>query len=52
MLHGVQPVRIYPNMRIGQVTFWKVLGDVVLYDGKYQDGSGPQASEVYKDFTK
>jgi dCTP deaminase len=50
MMHAVQPVRIYPNMKIGQVTFWKVFGDVVLYDGKYQDGSGPQASEVYKDF--
>lgn len=52
MMHAVQPVRIYPNMRIGQVTFWKVMGDIVLYDGKYQDGNGPQASEVYRDFTK
>lgn len=52
MMHAVQPVRIYPNMRIGQVTFWKVLGDIVLYDGKYKDGNGPQASEVYRDFTK
>lgn len=52
MLHAVQPVRIYPNMRIGQVTFWKVLGDIILYDGKYQDGVGPQASGVHKDFIK
>lgn len=51
MLHAVQPVRIYPNMRIGQVTFWKTLGKVVLYDGKYQNGKGPQASKVYKDFS-
>lgn len=50
MMHAVQPVRIYPNMRIGQVTFWKTLGDIVLYDGKYQKGNGPQSSQVYKDF--
>lgn len=50
MMHAVQPVKIYPNMKIGQVTFWRVFGDIVLYDGKYQDGNGPQASEVYKDF--
>lgn len=52
MLHAVQPVRIYPNMRIGQVTFWKVMGEIILYDGKYQDGNGPQASQVFKDFEK
>lgn len=50
MMHAVQPIRIYPNMKIGQVTFWCVLGEVALYDGKYQDGTGPQASEVYRDF--
>ena len=52
MLHAVQPVRIYPNMRIGQVTFWKTLGKIVLYDGKYQKGNGPQSSQVFKDFEK
>jgi len=50
MLHAVQPVRIYPNMRIGQVTFWKVMGKIILYNGKYQGGIGPQASAIYKDF--
>lgn len=52
MLHAVQPVRIYPNMRIGQVTFWKTLGEIVLYDGKYQKGNGPQSSQVFRDFGK
>ena len=52
MLHAVQPVRIYPNMRIGQVTFWKTLGEIVLYDGKYQKGNGPQSSQVFRDFEK
>lgn len=50
MLHAVQPVRIYPGMRIGQVTFWKTFGEIVLYDGKYQGGAGPLASQVFKDF--
>jgi len=50
MMHTVQPVKIYPKMRIGQVTFWRVFGDINLYDGKYQGGDGPQASEVYRDF--
>ncbi|OJH35969.1 dCTP deaminase [Cystobacter ferrugineus] len=50
MLHAVQPVRIYPRMRIGQVTFWTVLGDITLYQGKYQGSNGPRESEVYRDF--
>ncbi|MDY7226304.1 dCTP deaminase [Hyalangium rubrum] len=52
MLHAVQPVRVYPNMRIGQVTFWTVLGDITLYQGKYQGSRGPRASEVYRDFDR
>lgn len=52
MMHAVQPVKIYPNMRIGQVTFWKTLGKIVLYHGKYQGGNGPQPSQVFKDFKK
>ena len=50
MLHSVQPVRIYPGMRIGQVTFWSTVGDIELYTGKYQHSKGPQASQTYKDF--
>ena len=51
MLHAVQPVKVYPGMLIGQVTFWAVDGDIEkLYDGKYQGLLGPQASQVYKDF--
>lgn len=50
MLHAVQPVRIFPGMRIGQVTFWKVFGDIKLYEGKYQGSTEPSASQVYKDF--
>jgi dCTP deaminase len=51
MLHSVQPVKIYPGMKIGQVTFWEVSGDITLYRGKYQGKMGPQASQIHKDFT-
>ncbi|MEU8889859.1 dCTP deaminase [Streptomyces sp. NPDC048442] len=49
-LHAVQPVRIYPGMLIGQVTFWRVQGDVVLYDGKYQAADRAMPSQSYRDF--
>jgi dCTP deaminase len=49
--HAVQPLRIYPGMRIGQVTFWVPQGEVKLYDGKYQGSVGPRASESFRDFS-
>lgn len=49
-MYAVQPVRIYPGMLIGQVTFWKVLGEIELYRGKYQGSTGPVESHIYKDF--
>lgn len=52
MMHAVQPLRIYSGMRIGQVTFWQTLGDINLYDGKYQGSSAPMSSQVYKDFAE
>lgn len=46
------PVRIYPNMRIGQVTFWSVMGDKHhQYAGKYSDSVGPVASKSYLDYS-
>jgi dCTP deaminase len=51
MLHAVQPLRIYPGMRIGQVTFWETVGDIALYNGKYQGSQAPRPSEAYRDFT-
>ncbi len=50
MLHAVQKIRVYPNMLIGQVTFWKTQGKIMLYDGKYQGSVGPMESHVFKDF--
>jgi len=52
MMHAVQPLRVYPGMRIGQVTFWQTAGDIELYNGKYQGSRLPAASQVYKDFEK
>ena len=49
-LYSTLPVKIYPGMSIGQVSFWKPKGEILLYDGKYQGSRGPRASEVYKDF--
>lgn len=49
-LHAVQKVKIFPNMLIGQVTFWETLGEITLYEGKYKGLNGPQPSQIYKDF--
>lgn len=49
-LYAVQPVKLYAGMLIGQVTFWKVFGEITLYQGKYQGSMGPYESQIYKDF--
>lgn len=50
-LHATQPVKVYKGMKIGQVTFWKIFGDVELYHGKYQGSVGPNKTQIYKDFS-
>ena len=49
-LHCVQPVRIYPMMLIGQVTFWRIDGEVNLYQGKYASEMSPVRSLAFKDW--
>jgi dCTP deaminase len=52
-LKAVQPIKIYPMMRIGQVSFWSACGDTNLkYDGKYNKFSVAKSSEIYKEFGK
>lgn len=51
-LHAIQPLRIYPGMLIGQVTFWCVQGEISLYSGKYQGSTGPCPSRSYLDREK
>lgn len=50
-LYSTLPVRIYPGMKIGQVSFWKPKGEIELYNGKYQGSKGPRASQVHRDFS-
>lgn len=49
-MHAIQPLRVYPNMEIGQITFWVVDGEPLLYDGKYQGLTGPGESQAWQDF--
>ncbi|MFE7133538.1 dCTP deaminase [Streptomyces sp. NPDC057638] len=49
-LHAVQPVRVYPGLRIAQITFWTTVGAVRLYDGKYQGSERAMPSQSHRDF--
>jgi len=49
-LYATLPVRLHKGMLIAQVSFWRTYGDIVLYEGKYQNSTKPQASMTYKDF--
>ncbi|MBU2576606.1 MAG: dCTP deaminase [Nanoarchaeota archaeon] len=49
-LHSIHKLKIYPGMKIGQMLFWKTLGKINLYNGKYKDSVGPQTSQIWKDF--
>jgi deoxycytidine triphosphate deaminase len=51
-LFALHPVRLYAGMQIGQMMFWRPEGRIDLYDGKYQNASGPMASLIYRDADK
>jgi deoxycytidine triphosphate deaminase len=51
-LFCVNPIRIYPYINIGQMMFWKPVGTISIYSGKYQGSSGPQTTKIYQDFIK
>jgi dCTP deaminase len=51
-LHCVQPVRVFPGMLIGQVTFWRTFGRRVLYAGKYKNRQSPVPSLAHEDQTE
>lgn len=50
-LKAVQPLRVYPGMKIGQVTFWTIDGETFnTYEhGKYNKFKMPQVSMFYKE---
>lgn len=51
-LTTVQPVRIKPGIRIGQLFFHTPDGEIgKTYDGKYQGQTDIRPSEMFKDFT-
>ncbi len=50
-LHAIHPLKVYPGMKIGQMLFWKPLGKIDLYQGKYKDSQGPEVSQIWKDFS-
>ena len=40
------PVNLYPGMRIAQLVFHEVIGDITPYAGKYQAQTGAQGAKV------
>lgn len=51
-LYAAHPVRVYPEMPIGQMMWWKRQGDVELYTGKYQGAVGVRPSDIHADHLK
>ena len=43
-LYCVKPIRVYPQMRIGQVSFWTNSGEVLQYQGGYTTHNLPTES--------
>jgi dCTP deaminase len=46
----VQPTKIYPNMKIGQIAWHTTEGLPKLYEGKYQQQKEIIESKSFKDF--
>ena len=46
----VHPVKVYPDVRIGQVYFVEPKGEIEYYSGKYSGQQTAQASKSYLDF--
>ncbi|MBI2278946.1 MAG: 2'-deoxycytidine 5'-triphosphate deaminase [Candidatus Brennerbacteria bacterium] len=52
-LHAVQPLMVYPLMKIGQVSFWTMHGSKkLLYRGEYGRYSKPRTSKIYKELNR
>lgn len=46
---SVMPVKIYPNMQIGQIYYEKAQGKKTYYNGKYLGQISPMASQIQCD---
>ncbi|MGH3789532.1 MAG: dCTP deaminase domain-containing protein, partial [Pseudonocardiaceae bacterium] len=51
-LVSVKNLLIYPGMEIGQMAWWKPVGNIELYGGKYQHSAGPCATRIFHDFAR
>lgn len=43
------PVKVYPGMRCGQITFFTLDGERKPYEGRYRDQDGPTASRLHEE---
>ena len=47
----IHPVKIYPMVKICQIYYHTIMGDISIYDeGRYQNNDGIQHSLMYRDF--
>jgi deoxycytidine triphosphate deaminase len=49
-LHSIHRLKIFAGMKVGQMLFWRPQGKISLYKGKYKDSSGPEVSQIWRDF--
>lgn len=47
-LHPTKDIILRPGMLIAQVSFWQPVGEIALYEGKYKNSRGPQASRIHE----
>lgn len=45
----IHPIRVYAGRRIGQIFYLPTERGGALYEGKYQNQAGPQASAIHED---
>lgn len=51
-LYPVNRIRVYPGMNIGQMMWWRPVGRIKLYSGKYQGSVGPRPSAIHVDLVR
>ncbi len=50
-MHVVKRLRVYPNMRIGQISFWEPFGENDYeYIDLYNTSNNPVVSKIYQEF--
>ena len=48
----IHPIRIYPNIQIGQLHYEKLQGKPTLYQGRYLNQIDATASRLYQDYSE